>query len=132
MFAKLDRWQPSASGWSRLVGCTLRAAAPAATTADAASASTAARIPNALRMAVGAQAYGSSALAAARAPRRSAAQRRALRRRAHRPASVDDVAARVLVGQPRGRAVLVDAGLGVVADAVRERLAQRRPLGVGE
>ena len=47
---------------------------------------------------------------------------------AHGFAAVDDVALRVLVGQPRDRAVLVHARLAVVADAVRERLLQRRPL----
>ena len=63
---------------------------------------------------------------------RGGAQRRARGRRAERAPAVDDVAAGVLIGQPRRRPVLVDARLAVVADAVGERLLQRRPLLVGE
>src|SRR3954451_11053196 len=51
---------------------------------------------------------------------------------AERLAAIDDPAARVLVGEPRGGAVLADAGLRVVADAAGEGRLDLPPLVVGE
>src|SRR3954471_10655665 len=59
-------------------------------------------------------------------------ERGARRRRAQRPPAVDDVAIRVLVGLPRGGAVLGDAGPAVVADTFGECRLQALPLLVGE
>src|SRR4051812_23761989 len=47
-------------------------------------------------------------------------------------AAVDGIPRGVLVGEPRDRVRLVDAGLGPVADAAREGLPQPRPLQVAE
>src|SRR4051794_21336851 len=54
---------------------------------------------------------------------------RAGRHRAERLAAVDHRAVGVLVGLPRDRRLLADAGLGPVADAAREGVAQLLPLG---
>src|SRR3954470_7761555 len=49
-----------------------------------------------------------------------------------RRSAEDDVAALVLVGEPRDRAVLVDARLAVVAHASGEGLLELLPLGLRE
>src|SRR4051812_2128307 len=54
------------------------------------------------------------------------------RRRPQLLAAVDDLARGVLVGLPRDRVLLVDAALGVVADAVGVELLQRGELRVAQ
>src|SRR3954452_9187683 len=54
------------------------------------------------------------------------------RGRTEGPATVDDVARALLVGEPGGRVRLVDPGLAPIADAAREGLSQPDPLRVAE
>src|SRR5204863_2783488 len=74
-----------------------------------------------------ADAHGAPARAGAARGRRARPERDRLRRVSERaPART------VLEGHPRLGALLADAGLGVVADTARERLAHRGELVVGE